>query len=60
MKWLRPDLKIALTSAYSKDNVKAAFAGLPVEHFLRKPFIMADLFEPLQSDLRGAILSPIW
>ena len=50
MRRLRPDLKIVLTSAYSKDSVDESFAGLTVEHFIRKPFVIADLFEVLQQN----------
>jgi len=39
----RPDLVVVLTSAYSRESVMASFAGLPVEHFIRKPFRMDDL-----------------
>jgi CheY-like chemotaxis protein len=35
---IRPDLKVIVTSAYSKETVDASFAGLAVEHFIRKPF----------------------
>jgi CheY-like chemotaxis protein len=40
---MRPDLKVIVTSAYSKDTVDACFTGLKVEHFIRKPFQLADL-----------------
>ena len=40
---LRPDLKVILTSAYGKETVDAIFAGLRVEHFIRKPFQLGDL-----------------
>jgi two-component system cell cycle sensor histidine kinase/response regulator CckA len=41
-----------LTSAYSKETVDATFAGLRVEHFIRKPFQLGDLVR-----LLGGILS---
>ena len=50
---LRPDLKIILTSAYSRETVDASFAGLRVESFVRKPFQLAELLQLL----RGALLS---
>jgi two-component system, cell cycle sensor histidine kinase and response regulator CckA len=45
----RPNLKIVLTSAYSKEIVDASFAGLRVEHFIRKPFQLGDLMNSLQA-----------
>jgi CheY-like chemotaxis protein len=40
---VRPDLKVVLTSAYRKETVDVSFAGLQVEHFIRKPFQLDDL-----------------
>jgi two-component system cell cycle sensor histidine kinase/response regulator CckA len=48
---LRPDLKMILTSAYAKETVDAAFAGLRVEHFIRKPFQLRDLMRLLRGTL---------
>ena len=48
---MRPEVKIILTSAYGKENVDATFAGLRVEHFIRKPFHLADLVACLQEAL---------
>jgi two-component system, cell cycle sensor histidine kinase and response regulator CckA len=48
---LRPDLKVVLTSAYSKESVDASFAGLQVESFIRKPFHLIDLVQSLQDAL---------
>ena len=45
---LRPDLKIILTSAYSRETVDASFAGLRVESFVRKPFQLAELLQLLR------------
>jgi CheY-like chemotaxis protein len=39
----RPDLKIVLTSAYSREAVAASFAGIEIEHFIRKPFRFEEL-----------------
>jgi len=49
---IRPDLKVIVTSAYSKETVDASFAGLAVEHFIRKPFRLADI-----ARLLGGVLS---
>ena len=48
---LRPDLKIILTSAYSKETVDASFSGLRVESFVRKPFQLAELLQLLRDAL---------
>jgi two-component system cell cycle sensor histidine kinase/response regulator CckA len=40
---IRPELKVILTSAYSKENIAASFAGLGVERFIRKPFKLNEL-----------------
>jgi CheY-like chemotaxis protein len=49
---MRPDLKVIVTSAYSKETVDALFAGFRVDHFIRKPFQLGDL-----ARLLGEILS---
>jgi two-component system, cell cycle sensor histidine kinase and response regulator CckA len=46
-----PDVKVILTSAYSKETVDPDFAGLGIEHFIRKPFGLRDLFSLLQNAL---------
>jgi PAS domain S-box-containing protein len=48
---LRPDLVVILTSAYSEDSVRTLFAGLIVEHFIRKPFRIDDLVSLLRRTL---------
>ena len=48
---LRPDLKMILTSAYDKETVDATFAGLRIEHFIRKPFQLGDLVRLIGSTL---------
>src|SRR5262249_22655428 len=45
---IRPDLRVVVTSAYSKEAVDASFAGLPVEHFIRKPFRVSDVVRLLK------------
>jgi DNA-binding NtrC family response regulator len=39
----RPDLKVIVTSAFSKEAVDAFFAGLRIDHFIRKPFQLSDI-----------------
>jgi two-component system, cell cycle sensor histidine kinase and response regulator CckA len=46
-----PDLKAILTSAYGEDTALAAFSGIPIERFLRKPFHLAELVKSLQDSL---------
>jgi two-component system cell cycle sensor histidine kinase/response regulator CckA len=48
---IRPNLKVILTSAYDKNTVDVSFAGLPVTHFLRKPFQLSDLASVVQDAL---------
>ncbi len=45
---MRPDLKVILTSAYSRDSVGALFSGLSFERFIRKPFQIAELIAMLR------------
>jgi two-component system, cell cycle sensor histidine kinase and response regulator CckA len=47
----RAGLKIILTSAYGKEDIAPAFAGIGIEHFIRKPFVIADLMGLVQSVL---------
>jgi CheY-like chemotaxis protein len=47
----RPNLKVILTSAYGRETVETNFAGLRVDHFIRKPFQIADLMSLLQEVL---------
>jgi two-component system cell cycle sensor histidine kinase/response regulator CckA len=49
---MRPDLRVIVTSAYSKETVDAFFAGLAIEHFIRKPFQLGDIVR-----LLGDVLS---
>ena len=48
---LRPDLVTILTSAYSHESIRASFAGLRAEHFIRKPFHVDDLVSLLRTTL---------
>ena len=48
---IRPNLKVILTSAYDKSWVDVSFAGLPITHFIRKPFQLSDLASVLQDAL---------
>ena len=40
---VRPNLRVVLTSAYSKETVDASFTGLPITRFIRKPFQLSQL-----------------
>ncbi len=46
---MRPDLRVVVTSAYSKETVDASFAGLRVQHFIRKPFHLSDVVHMLKN-----------
>jgi len=48
---LRPDLVTILTSAYSHESIRASFAGLRAELFIRKPFNVDDLVSLLRTTL---------
>ena len=45
---IRPDITVILTSALSVNEVSGSFAGLQVDHFIRKPYRLAVLIELLQ------------
>jgi CheY-like chemotaxis protein len=47
----RPNIRVILTSAYGRETVDAAFDGLKIDHFIRKPFQIADLMSLLQEAL---------
>jgi two-component system cell cycle sensor histidine kinase/response regulator CckA len=47
----QPNVKVILTSAYSRETVDAAFAGVRTEHFIRKPFPLADLMASVREVL---------
>jgi PAS domain S-box-containing protein len=46
-----PNLIVILTSAYSRESVEVTFAGLRIEHYIRKPFQFTDLMGVLQDAL---------
>jgi CheY-like chemotaxis protein len=47
---IRPNLRIVVTSAYGKGAVDQTFLGLPIHHFIRKPFSVRDLIPLLSGD----------
>jgi two-component system, cell cycle sensor histidine kinase and response regulator CckA len=48
---IRPDIKVILTSAYSREMVIPSLGPQPVDAFIRKPFPLADLVELLRTTL---------
>ena len=54
----RPDLKVIVTSAYSKEACDAFFAGLRIDHFMRKPFQLSEVAGILEGVCRPANLQP--
>jgi CheY-like chemotaxis protein len=54
----RSDLKVIVTSAYDLGSVAASFAELPVDHFIRKPFHLAELVRMLESTLSAETSAP--
>jgi len=55
---VRPELVVILTSAYSRESVSAAFDGIEVAHFVRKPFPIDDLLSLLHDTLSARFLAP--
>jgi CheY-like chemotaxis protein len=45
---LRPDVRVIVTSAYSEDVAAGSLRG-PAQHFLRKPYRLADLAALIQT-----------
>jgi DNA-binding response OmpR family regulator len=45
---IRPDLPVVLTSAFSQHTIDSSFAGLHIDHFIRKPYRLAHLVDVLQ------------
>jgi CheY-like chemotaxis protein/two-component sensor histidine kinase len=52
---VRPNLKVVLTSAYSKETVDASFTGLRITHFIRKPFRLRELAGVLRDALSAKV-----
>ena len=48
---IRPDLRIVVTSAYSKETVDARLSGLRAHHFVRKPFHLDDVLHLLRDTM---------
>jgi two-component system cell cycle sensor histidine kinase/response regulator CckA len=48
---IRPDLRVVVTSAYSKEAVDASFPGLHVNQFIRKPFRVSEIVRLLKDPL---------
>ncbi len=46
---MRPNIKIIMTSAHPKEKVREILPGLRVEHFIRKPYHIADLATLIRS-----------
>jgi DNA-binding NtrC family response regulator len=50
---LKPDLKIALSSGHSIDDVAASFEGLSVAGFIQKPFQIDSLRDEVERILKS-------
>ena len=48
---IRPDIPVILTSAHSQGTVDSSFAGMPIKHFIRKPYRLATLVNLFESVL---------
>jgi DNA-binding response OmpR family regulator len=47
----RPRLRVIVTSAHNKETVDAAFAGLRIDRFIRKPYHPAKLVNLIENEL---------
>ena len=47
----RHDLRVVVTSAYSKESIGTSFAGLAVHQFIRKPYRLGDVVRLLRDPL---------
>jgi CheY-like chemotaxis protein len=45
---MRHDLRVVVTSAYSKETVGASFAGVAIHQFIRKPYRLGDVVRLLR------------
>jgi len=48
MRWIKPDVKVILTSGYSEDDINERFAGENLAGFLAKPYGMSAMREALR------------
>ena len=53
---MRPGIPVILTSAFCQDVINS-FAGLHIDHFIRKPYRLAALVDLLQSVLATTMVS---
>ncbi len=51
---IRPDISVILTSAHSQGMVDSSFAGMPIKHFIRKPYRLATLVNLFESVLTAS------
>jgi CheY-like chemotaxis protein len=51
---MRPGLPVILTSAHGQNAIDSIFAGVPVQHFIRKPYRLAAVLNLFQSVLSAA------
>ena len=58
---MRHDLKVVVTSAYSRETVGRSFAGVAVHQFIRKPYRLSDvvrlLHDPASSESDSTALT---
>jgi nitrogen-specific signal transduction histidine kinase len=47
----KPDIRVILTSAYSREIIEGAMSAPQIRSFIRKPFQFGDLLEALRSSL---------
>jgi two-component system, cell cycle sensor histidine kinase and response regulator CckA len=50
---IQPDIKVVLTTAYSRDLTVTAFGGQQFRHFIRKPYRLRELIDLLRNVIAG-------
>jgi DNA-binding NtrC family response regulator len=48
---IRPDMRVVLSSGYSRDKVMAEIGTNPISGFIRKPYTISDVVSALRSAL---------
>jgi DNA-binding NtrC family response regulator len=48
---VKPDIRVTLTSAYSREAIESSMSARQVRNFIRKPFKLDDLLKTLRNSL---------
>jgi nitrogen-specific signal transduction histidine kinase/CheY-like chemotaxis protein len=55
---VRPDIRVILTSAYSKEMIADEISAPQIHSFIRKPFVFGDLLQTLRNALSHGDFNP--